>query len=204
MPFVRLACARVSAYEIYLLLHVGAAVVWVGSAFLMVVLLTRASAARDAARMVALARDSEWLGLRLYLPANLVALVSAILLVQDGGFGWGRLWIVLGIAGFALSFAFGALVFAPGWQRVVRLSEADGPESTAVRAWMRRLLLVSRVDVGLLLGIVVVMVAKPASGDTGALALAAAMPVGAAAIALELARVELAGEECRAPTPERA
>lgn len=190
-----------NAYELYLLLHVGGAAVWVGSAFLMVVLLTRAVHAGDAERTSALARDSEWLGLRLFLPANLVVLVSAILLVEDGGFGWGRLWIMLGIAGFAASLVLGIAVFAPGWKRVVGLVRTEGADAPAVRAWTRRLLLFSRFDVGLLLGVVVVMVAKPTADDAGALALAAAIPLAVGAVALALFRTESEPEE-RPATPE--
>jgi hypothetical protein len=45
---------------------------------------------------------------------------------------------------------------------VVLLAEAEGSDSPVVREQMRRLLLVSRLDLGVLLGIVVVMVVKPA------------------------------------------
>lgn len=135
-------------------------------------------------------------------PGEFRRAVSAILLVREGGFGWGQLWIVLGLAGFAASLAFGALVFAPGRQRVVLLAETEGSDSPAVRERMRRLLLVSRLDLGVLLGIVVVMVVNPASADTGALALAAAFPVAAAALGLALTRAELERNEPRAPAPD--
>jgi hypothetical protein len=85
---------------------------------------------------------------------------------------------------------------------VVLLAEAEGSDSPVVREQMRRLLLVSRLDLGVLLGIVVVMVVKPASGDTGALALAAAFPVAAAALGLALTGAELERKEQRAPAPD--
>jgi len=191
----------VRAYELYLLVHVGGAAVWVGSAFLMVVLLTRAVHAGDVQRTSALAGDSEWLGVRLFLPANLVVLVSAILLVEEGGFGWSRLWVVLGIAGFAASLVLGMAVFAPGWKRVAGLVRTEGADAPAVREWTRRLLLFSRADVGLLLGVVVVMVAKPTADDTGALALTAAIPLAVGAVALVLFRAESEPED-RPGTPE--
>ncbi len=166
-----------SAYELYLLLHVAAAMVWIGAAFLLVVLATRARASRDPARVGVLVEDAGWLGTRLFLPANLLVLVSAVLLVREGSWGLGALWIRLGLVGFVVSFLTGALFFGPGWGRMARLAEAGGIGSPVFEARLRRLLLGGWIDVGWLLAIVFVMIVKPTSGRWSALAVAAAIPI---------------------------
>jgi uncharacterized membrane protein len=179
-----------SAYELYLLLHIGAAIAWVGAGLLMVMLGTRATRARDGERVVAYARDAEWLGLRLFLPANLLALASGFLLVEKGNWGYDPSWIKLGLAGFAVSFLIGALFFAPGWGRVDKLATGEGADSPAVHAAVRRLQFGSRVDLGLLVAVVFVMTVKPTAAEPGTLAVAAAIPAAFALLALVLFRTE--------------
>src|SRR5215471_10828980 len=174
-----------SAYELYLMLHIGAAIVWIGAGFLMTLLATRARAARDPARVRAIVADGAWLGLRLFLPANLIVLGSAILLVQEGGWSYHALWIRLGLLGFAVSFLSGALFFGPGWGR---LAAADSSDGRSVEKDMHRLLVGSWLDVGWLLAIVVVMIAKPTTANWGALPVAAALPVCFALLALAFVR----------------
>src|SRR5262245_3628615 len=120
--------ARMAAYELYLLLHVVGAIVWVGAALLMALLGTRAILAAEPSRVTAFAGDSEWLGLRLFLPSNLVVLASGILLVQEGKWSYGPLWIKLGLIGLGISLVIGAAFFGPGWSSVGKLidrAEAD-------------------------------------------------------------------------------
>lgn len=162
-------------YELYLFVHIGAAAVWVGAGFAMALLETRASLAGSGARVLALAREGACLGPRLYLPANLLVLVSAILLVEDAGWGYGTLWILLGFAGFVASFLLGALFFAPGWPRLAGLAESEGVDSVAVQLRVRRLLIGAWIDLGVLLGVVCVMASKPTGDDVGALTFAAAV-----------------------------
>lgn len=179
-----------TAYDAYLVVHVAAAAVWVGSAFAMALLGLRASLAGSAERAVAFAADSAWLGLRLYLPANLAVLVSGVLLVHEGNWTYEPLWIQLALAGFVVSFLTGALFFGPGWPRVAKLAAGEGAGSPAVRAHCGRLLLGTRLDLGLLLGVIVVMTAKPTGDDVGALVVTAAIPGLCAVAALALYRHE--------------
>jgi hypothetical protein len=184
-----------SAYELYLALHIGGAILWVGAAFALALLTTRARLAADAERAAGFAVDAEWLGLRLFLPLNLLVLGSAVLLVQDGGWGWGELWIQLGLAGFAISFVAGFAVLAPGWARVVKLVGAEGAASAAVRARISRLLLVSWLDVGVLAGVIFVMAVKPTGGEVGGLVAAGAIPALVAGLAIALRRAESGGRQ---------
>ena len=150
-----------SSYDAYLMLHITAALVWVGTAFAMVLLATRATMARDAERVTGFIRDGEWLGLRVFVPASLIVLVSAVLLVHEGRWGYGQLWIRLGVVGFAASFLAGATFFGPGWGRIQRRADREGTAAPSVETALRRLLVGSWFDVGWLIAIVFVMTVKP-------------------------------------------
>lgn len=117
------------------------------------------------------------------LPANLIVLVSAVLLVDQGKWGYGQLWIQLGLFGFAASFVAGATFFGPGWGRIRRRSAREGMTAPTVESAVRRLLFGSWLDVGWLLAIVFVMTIKPARGEWVALGVTAAIPVLSAVIA---------------------
>ncbi len=195
-----------SAYDLYLVCHLGAAILWIGAGFAMVVLGVRIGLANDPARRIAYAHDSEWLGLRVFFPCNLLVLAFGFALVHEAGWGYDHLWIQLGLGGLLVSFLTGGLVFGPGWTQVGKLAAAEGAGSPVVAARMRRLQLVGFLDLGLLLGIVFVMTVKPTAGDWGALAVAAAIPaaVGAFGVACSRAATRQHAETLLAPAESPA
>lgn len=172
-----------SAYDAYQFVHVAAAIAWVGAATLQVVLGTRAVRGAEPSRTLALVRDAEWTGLRLYLPSNLLVLVSGVLLVHEGGWGFGTLWIDLGIAAWAVSFVMGAALLGPGWARAGKIDDPGGTGAGLLDREVRRLLLVTYVDLAVLTGVVFAMTVKPAAGDVaelvaGAVTVAAVLALG--------------------------
>lgn len=124
--------------------------------------------------------------MRLFTPASLLALAFGFLLVQEGPWSYDELWIDLGLAGFAITFLLGFFFLGPESGRLAKLIDAEGPASPAVRARIRRILFVSRLDLGSLYAIVWIMAVKPSAGDAGALAVAAAIPAAAAMLAVAL------------------
>jgi hypothetical protein len=171
-----------SAYDVYLFLHLTAAAVWIGAGFLEAVLGTRIVLSGDPGRRLDFAREAEWLGLRVFMPASLATLVFGVLLVVEGPLAFSDLWIVLGFVAIGLSTEIGMGFFGPGWSGTTRLAAAEGPDAPGVQARTARLLAFAWVDLGLLLGATWVMALKPTSDDLGALAIAAAIPVGATAL----------------------
>lgn len=133
--------------------------------------------------MAGFARDAEWVGMRLFTPASLLALAFGFLLVQEGPWSYDELWIDLGLAGFAITFLLGFFFLGPESGRLAKLIDAEGPGSPNVRARIRRILFVSRLDLGSLYAIIWIMAVKPSAGDEGALAVAAAIPAVAAVLA---------------------
>lgn len=121
--------------------------------------------------------------MRLFTPASLLALAFGFLLVQEVPWSYDELWIDLGLAGFAITFLLGFFFLGPESGRLAKLIDAEGPGSPNVRARIRRILFVSRLDLGSLYAIVWIMAVKPSAGDEGALAVAAAIPAVAAVLA---------------------
>jgi hypothetical protein len=172
--------------DLYLGLHVLAATAWIGAAFLMAVLGARLATSPDPQPALGYVSDSEWLGLRLFLPASAATLVSGVLLVRTSPWGFDTLWVQLGLAAFVASTVIGMLVFGPGWSNVGAVARSAGPDVERVRERIDLLLLVGWVDVGIVAGAVWVMSVKPARGDAAALAIAAAIPTAAAAVGFAL------------------
>ena len=148
-------------YELLKFIHVGAAIIWVGGAAMLQVVALRTIAGGEPLRLVAFARDAEWIGNRVMLPSALVVILLGFLLVWDGPWDLGMTWIWLSLVLFGLSFVLGLLVLTPESKRIGDAIEAEGPESPAVQERIKRVLNLGRIDLVLLFAIVFLMVAKP-------------------------------------------
>lgn len=73
----------------------------------------------------------------------------------------GEPWIGGGIAIWLVSTVLGIAFFGPELGRIQKLTEAEGPESPAVMTRVNKLILVSRVELGLLILAVFLMSTKP-------------------------------------------
>jgi len=147
-------------YEFLLTLHIAAAIVWLGAAVCVQLLAVRASRSRDPEQMRKIADDAEWLATRLFVPASALVLVFGILLTFDA-WAFDELWILVGLAAFALSFLVGIAFLSPESGRIARLIGEHGAAHSEVQARIRRLFVVSRIELVILFLVVVDMVAKP-------------------------------------------
>jgi uncharacterized membrane protein len=155
----------VVTYETYLLLHVVAAVVWLGGGLTMTILGARIAKQRDVSRMVAFARDAEWVGNHVFVPAALLVLLFGFLMIYEGPASFGQLWIQLALGLFAATFLTGAFFLGPQAGRIAKLIEQLGEQAPQVHEQIGRVLLISRLDLLTLYSIVVVMVAKPTADE---------------------------------------
>ena len=156
-----------SRYELYLLIHVFGAIVWVGAHANLQYLAWRAERANDDAGLKRVLDDSGALE-KIIIPASLLVLLAGIAMVVDGPWSFSTLWIDLGLAGFASTFVTGLFLLKPRGDRLAAQIDADGGFSPAARVAAKRLLAVARADALAIGLVVVVMVTKP-SGDDGAL-----------------------------------
>jgi uncharacterized membrane protein len=182
-------------YEALLFLHISAAAVWIGSAVLYDLLFFRARRAADPALAERMGAHSEWLAKRLFIPTSLAVFVFGILLTIEGPWGFGDLWIVLGLVGWATTFVVGIAGIEPQTKRMQAALERGGPDDPEV-AWRgRRITALNYFDNVLLFVVVADMAIKPTGDDVGLLV------VGAAIV---LAGVGLGARVWRAPAPEPA
>jgi uncharacterized membrane protein len=155
-----LTLAAVDGYTIFKFLHVLLAVVWVGGAVLLQVLAQLALRSTLPGRAAEFARETEWVGKRIFTPASILVLILGIWLVHDGHWGFRHFWILAGFVSFVLSFAIGAGFLGPESGRLAKEIEAQGADSAAVKARIGRILNVARIDLAVLVFIIFLMVTK--------------------------------------------
>jgi uncharacterized membrane protein len=166
-----------SYYEVLLFLHIAAAVVWLGSAFFLQMLVWRAGQSDDAPLLQGIASNSGWMAQRIFIPASLVVLVVGILLTIEGPWSFGDLWIVLGLAGYAFSFLVGILFIEPEGKRIA--SAMQGGDTSRASFHIRRINTVSRIELVVLYLVIAAMALKPTGDDTGTVVLLAAVLLAA-------------------------
>ena len=161
-------------YELLLFLHIAGAILWLGSGVCLVLIGLRADASRDPVRIKQIVEDAEWVANRLIIPSSLAVVVLGIALVIDGPWTWGMLWVDLGLVGFAATFVTGFFFITPQTKRIAETMDRDGGMSPAAIEHVRRLFLISRIDLTVLFAVVAVMALKPTGEDVGTLVLLAA------------------------------
>jgi hypothetical protein len=168
-----------SLYELLLLLHIIAAIIWVGAATMYFALDFRTDLSGDLERESSHADDADWLAPRLFIPAATGTLIFGVLAAIEGDWNFGSLWIIIGLTGFGVSFATGIGYFEPETKKLTDAIDRHGATHPEVRRRMANLKMVGRIELAVLYVVVASMVVKPTGNDGGvlfvlAIALAAA------------------------------
>ena len=150
-------------YSIIKFLHVSSAVIWIGGAFIMVMLGAKADRARNDADIVAVVLQVAWAAERIYVPASIATLVFGLIVAWIGSF-WSSLWIILGLLGIASTIALGIVVLTPLAKKVEAGFARDGASSEVV-ATCREILTIAKFDLVLLFTIIADMVIKPSFSE---------------------------------------
>ena len=169
-------------YTFFKSVHVVAAVVWVGGATMIQALAFRIVRTGDAKRQAEFSKDTEIVGMRLFIPATWILLLAGIAMMINLDLDWGQNWIVFGLIAFALSFVVGAGFLGPEGGRIAAVIEREGPSSPAAQARIRRILTISRCELVVLVTVIVSMVVKPTGNSGWFWGLLAAMLVGIALV----------------------
>ena len=167
-------------YTFFKFVHVLAAVLWVGGAAAVQFYALRAMKTGEGRRMAEFAGDTEWVGMRVFTPSSILLFLAAIGLMVNGHWPWGTLWVDYALVVFAASFAIGAGFFGPESGRIKRVIEERGVDSPEATARIRRILLLSRAELVLLLGVIYAMVVKPTGSSGLGWAIAVAIVMAAA------------------------
>jgi uncharacterized membrane protein len=169
-------------YSFFKSMHVVAAAIWVGGAFIIQAYAFRILRSNDARRTADFAKDSEIVSMRVFIPTTWILLLAGIGMMVNLDLSWGQNWIVLGLISWALSFVVGAGFLGPESGRISKIVESEGPESPSAQARIRRILLVSRLELVILLTVIVNMVVKPVGNAGWFWGLLAAMVLGLVAV----------------------
>lgn len=149
-------------YSVLKLVHVGAAIFWVGGAsvltLLVVILLNRGD---DEATMTGVSYVA-LLGNRVFAPLGLLAIASGLGLAWLGGW-FPQAWTLIAVAVVACTFALGAAVLGPTCERAVKVWQ-DG-DLPAAMTLGRRVLRLVVLDLGAQWAIISLMVLKPGWTD---------------------------------------
>ncbi len=147
-------------YELWLFLHILAAMVWIGAAVAIQVFGILTKRATDPAKSAFFAQNVSFTVLRVLLPTAVVVLIAGIGLVESGNWDWSEPFVMSGLILWSLValVAFGFLGRAIG-AAGARLA-AEGP-SPALALRLRNLVWLSRVLLLTLIVITFLMVVKP-------------------------------------------
>lgn len=148
-------------YALFKWVHVTGAVVWVGGGLTLTILAMRAERSSDPREMATIARQAAFIGERVFAPVGMLVFLMGIAMVINLHWGWGTTWIVIGLVGYVITFLTGILVLGPQAKRIGQLMETKGPDAAETQAATQRILLIARVDVGVLLLVVADMILKP-------------------------------------------
>jgi uncharacterized membrane protein len=150
-------------FAVFKLIHVSVAVFWVGGGLTLTALALWAETKQDPQEMATLARQAAFVGEKLFAPAGLVVLAMGITMVINDHIGFGTTWVIIGLVGYAATFTTGVAFLAPRAKRISELLETQGADAPETQAAIRQILLISRIDVGVLLLVVADMFMKPFS-----------------------------------------
>jgi uncharacterized membrane protein len=175
-------------YSFFKSIHVITAVIWVGGAAMIQAYAFRILRTGDGKRQADFAKDTEVVGMRVFMPASLILFLAAIGMMVNLDWSWNQNWIVLGVIAFGLSFALGAGFIGPESGRIAELIEKEGPDSPAVQARIRRILTISRCELVVLLTVIVNMVVKPVGQNGWFWGMLLVMVLGIAAVLAFYAR----------------
>ncbi|MEA2269265.1 MAG: hypothetical protein QOD55_1107 [Solirubrobacteraceae bacterium] len=148
-------------YDLLLLGHILATVTLVGGTLMLQLLALLAARSPGSNELLTVSRQASWIAPRVFLPAAAVTMATGLALASESGYELDQLYLLFGFAVLVAGSAAGPLYLAPEAKRIGRLIAADGTAGPEVGTRLRRLFLVTRVELILLVLAVAGMVLKP-------------------------------------------
>jgi uncharacterized membrane protein len=153
--------AVVDGYTILKTFHVLFAILWIGGAITVNIFATRAIRSADGPRIAMFAKETAWVGQRVFFPSSVLVLLFGIFAVLNRHLGFTDTWILLGLIGIGLTIVTGSTFLGPESRRIGELIDARGGDDPEVKRRLSRVVAVARIDLVVLLLVVVDMVLKP-------------------------------------------
>lgn len=162
--------------DIIVLFHIIFVILWIGGGLSLLVGGEVMRRKRGAQQVLGVVEIVALLGPGYFVPVSVLTLLTGLIAAWAGP-GFGDLWVILGIAGFAATFLTGVLVLKPRAEELDALTQGGQTPQTALVAKAADLLTIARFDYVILLLVVAVMVLKPTASDIGLLSAMAVVAV---------------------------
>lgn len=150
-------------YGFFKAIHVTFAVLWVGGGTMLTILAIVAERSNDPLQIANVARQAATVGEKFFAPVGLVTFLMGIAMMINTDWGWGKFWVVVGLAGYLATFSIGLGLIAPTVKKLHAAIEANGATHPDSIALIKRIMLIARIDTALLIVVVLDMVTKPFS-----------------------------------------
>ena len=147
-------------YEFLLTIHILAAIVWLGGAWMLLILALSLRKA-DLQRRVEFTRMTEKVPSIVFAVASVIVILAGSWLVSEAGFDYSDTWVTLGYVGWFISFLFGVGFYGQEGKRRDRAIEERGIEDPAISKSLNRVLTVAAIDSVIITLVVVDMTTKP-------------------------------------------
>jgi uncharacterized membrane protein len=155
-----MATAVLTLYTGLKTVHILAVIVWLGGGVMLAILGVRAMRAQEPLRLATIAGEIEAIASKLFPAMGILLVATGFWMVANGDLDFDA-WVVIGLIGWAVTFATGVGVLSPTSARMNAAIEEHGPESAEAQARIRRLLVLARIDLFVVALVVVDMVIKP-------------------------------------------
>ncbi len=121
-------------YFVFKMLHVGAAVIWVGGGLFTTIIALLAELANDDDQLLQIGHWAEAVAGRLFPAMSFVVLGFGIAMAINGKIGYDQFWIIFGLIACGLSAATGILFLGPEAKRLNKIAAEHGPKSPEAQA----------------------------------------------------------------------
>ena len=148
-------------YRVVLFVHVMGVIMWLGAGTVFLLLAERATGKNDEGRMRMLVSLGDTFGKAYFGGLTGLVLLSGLILVFDGDWGFDHIFIIGGLVGIVASGALGGAVIGPTSERLQERIGAGGPMDAEAIADIVRIRNVGRIDLTIMTFVVFLMTYKP-------------------------------------------
>jgi uncharacterized membrane protein len=148
-------------YKLLLLGHILGTVTLVGGTLMLQLLALLATRSAGSDELLTVSRQAGWIAPRVFLPAAALTAATGVALASRSGYELDQLFLLFGFATLVAGSAAGPLYLAPESRRIGRLIATEGSAGAEVARRLRRLFLVTRIELVLLVLALAGMGLKP-------------------------------------------
>jgi uncharacterized membrane protein len=148
-------------YLVFKMIHIGAAVLWVGGGTFLIIAAVLAELVDNEDHLLEVGRLADQIAAKVFPVMSFVVLAFGIAMTTNADIPYDQFWIIFGLIAWAVSAATGIFFLTPQAKTLTQLMRERGGHDPEVQDRLRRILLVARVDIALMFLIVFDMVVKP-------------------------------------------